>query len=452
MKNNQKNIKNNLKNNIESSHGEVSSNNKINVYKNTVSGELELDDINNINIIPELEDINIEENNEKLILSSNKSKKITQNKNNQTQFPANKQVSTGKIFFRNNNSQYPSIYLKNLKIKRLKLKKKNEKFNQNTLSSNRALNISEKDNEDEREKNKANYNNENEENYQAYRSEERFIENIDDETKIIPEKLFQKIISLNLDVKITNEELKFFFFNPIPKDETFVSNININYPGKNMNNIFNYDLEILNNNKIFYFAKIIKYFPTMEVKIYFSENYNNINNNNFSKSSSFENENNISHSELIYVGKIISNMMRTNFVVYSENKVNDYIKILEINYAINIFGLLGIREMKVNKYINNNISFSLCNSKPEFDYQYNNYIMDFNGRVKQLSKKNFILVNDSNIKDSNKYINENNKSINILQCGKIDEKTYALDFISPLSPFEAFCISITSLITKISCE
>ena len=254
MKSNQKNIKNNLKNNIESSHGEVSSNNKINVYKNTVSGELELDDINNINIIPELEDINIEENNEKLILSSNKSKKITQNKNNQTQFPANKQVSTGKIFFRNNNSQYPSIYLKNLKIKRLKLKKKNEKFNQNTLSSNRALNISEKDNEDEMEKNKANYNNENEENYQAYRSEERFIENIDDETKIIPEKLFQKIISLNLDVKITNEELKFFFFNPIPKDETFVSNININYPGKNMNNIFNYDLEILNNNKIFYFC------------------------------------------------------------------------------------------------------------------------------------------------------------------------------------------------------
>ena len=45
---------------------------------------------------------------------------------------------------------------------------------------------------------------------------------------------------------------------------------------------------------------------------------------------------------------------------------------------------------------------------------------------------------------------EENK--NILQCGKIDDNKYALDFIYPLSTFDAFCISITSLVTKITCE
>ena len=138
-------------------------------------------------------------------------------------------------------------------------------------------------------------------------------------------------------------------------------------------------------------------------------------------------------------------MMRTNFVVFKGNNENNYIKNLEIRYAMNIFGLLGVREMKVDKYENDSIAFSLTNLKPEWDYQYNNYKMNFNRRVKQISKKNFILINNSS-----KNNDENNK--HILQCGKIDDKTYALDFISPLSPFEAFCICITSLVTKISCE
>ena len=43
--------------------------------------------------------------------------------------------------------------------------------------------------------------------------------------------------------------------------------------------------------------------------------------------------------------------------------------------------------MKVDKYVNNKVSLSLYNSKPQWDYQYNNYKMDFNGRVKLTSKK-----------------------------------------------------------------
>ena len=447
MKNNKKYINNNLKISRESSRAEISSNNKINIYKNNFSDELDLNNINKINA--EKDYVNKVENNQKLILSKNKSKKnATTNINNQIKFPANKKALEGKAIFNHNISQYTSVFLKNLKIKKINYKEKNSQLGENALSSNRAFNLSENEN-NEYIKDMGAYNYENGEDYQTYRTEEDFLEDVNEDVKKIPEELFNKIISNNLDIKINNEELKLFFFNPIPKDETFVSNININYPEKNGNNDFNYNLEILSNNKIYFFAKIVKYFPQMNIKIFCCDNYNNINNEHFSQISSFENENKRYNSELVYVGKIISNMMRTNFIVYSGKK-----KILDINYAVNIFGLLGLREMKVNKYINNNISFSLSNSKPEWDFQYNNYKMAFNGRVKQTSKKNFTLkkCTNKNELNKNKITDEDSENSNIIQSGKIDDKAYTLDFISPLSPFEAFCISITSLITKISCE
>ena len=437
------------------SQTEFSSKNKITVYKNNISDELYLDDINSFNT--EKENIEKNQKTKKLILKKNKSKNNA-NINEQPQYQRNKQSLEGKIF-NHNNSQFPSVFLKNLKIKKFKQKDKNKEID-NILSSNRAFK-SENENEDgktdifnyennNRYDGNVNDDKDNENgDYQTYQTEEGFMENIE-EMKINPEELYKKIIDINLDNKINIDELKLFFFNPIPNNETFVSNINIINPNKNQNNIFNYNLEIITNNKIYYFAKIHKYFPYMKIKIYFSENYNNVNSAHFSQVSSFERDLKNDNSEIFCIGKIISNMMRNNFIVYSGNKKNNYIKSLEINYAINIFGLLGVREMKVDKYINNKIFLSLYNLKPEWDYQYNNYKMDFNGRVKQTSKKNFILVKD------NKKIEkeENFKDIenNILQCGKIDDKTYALDFISPLTPFEAFCISITSLATKISCE
>jgi len=437
------------------SQNEFSSKNKITVFKNNISGELYLDDINDFN--SETNNINKKGNTKKLILKKNKLKKNS-NINDQPQNQRNKQSLEGKIF-NHNNSQFPSVFLKNLKIKKLKQKDKNKEI-ENILSSNRAFNISENENEDGNTdifnyEGNNRYDDDNREDdniegdYQTYQTEEGFMENIE-EMKISPEELYKKIIDINLDNKINNNELKLFFFNPIPNNETFVSNINIIYPDKNQNNIFNYNLEIITNNKIYYFAKIKKYFPYMKIKIYFSENYNNTNNEHFSQISSFENNLKNDNSEIFCVGKIISNMMRNNFIVYSGNKKDNYIKSLEINYAINIFGLLGVREMKVDKYENNKVSLSLYSSKPEWDYQYNNYKMDFNGRVKQASKKNFILVKDN--KKIEKEDNFQDIENNILQCGKIDDKTYALDFISPLTPFEAFCISISSLATKISCE
>ena len=436
------------------SQNELSSKNKITVFKNNISDELYLDDINSFNT--EKENIKKNQNTKKLILKKNKSKNNA-NINEQPQYQRNKQSLEGKIF-NHNNSQFPSVFLKNLKLKKFKQKDKKKEI-ENILSSNRAFNISENENgktdvfnyeNNNRYDGNVNDDKDNENgDYQTYQTEEGFMENIE-EMKISPEELYKKIIDINLDNKINIDELKLFFFNPIPNNETFVSNINIIYPDKNQNNIFNYNLEIITNNKIYYFAKIKKYFPFMIIKIYFSENYNKVNNAHFSQVSSFERDLKNDNSEIFCIGKIISNMMRNNFIVYSGNKKNNYIKSLEINYAINIFGLLGVREMKVDKYVNNIVSFSLYSSKPEWDYQYNNYKMDFNGRVKLTSKKNFILVKDN--KKIEKEDSLQDSENNILQCGKIDDKTYALDFISPLTPFEAFCISITSLATKISCE
>lgn len=114
--------------------------------------------------------------------------------------------------------------------------------------------------------------------------------------------------------------------------------------------------------------------------------------------------------------------------------------------------------MTVEKIINNEIKYILCNDSPEWDYEYKTYKLNFNGRVKKSCKKNFILKykntnTNTNIDgEKNKDDNENINDERLLQCGKIDDYSFALDFISPLSPFEAFSISISSIINKISCE
>ena len=415
----------NNKNEKLSNNSDFLDNKDINIYKNNLSSS------SNINKIESEKDIKEKkEANKLLIISKNKFK---QKKENIQNFDG--RVNTPSLDF--NKLKYHEDETVPSSMRKFRIKKNEDEDN---IDENHNIqNKNHKDNKSE------------DENFKTLGTESDLLEN---EKEIInPNDLFKKIISIDLNVQINIEDIKMFLFNQVPKNEMIISNINIesNLENKGNNILYDYNLEIIRNNKIYYFAKIVKYFPQMKIKIYYSDNYNNINNNkHYSHPSSKEDNNDYN---MIYAGKIISNMMRTNFVVYSGNKKNNYIKILNVNYSINFFGLLGVREMKVDKYIDDNISFSLFNFKPEWDYQYNNYKIDFNGRVKQASKKNFILIdiNKSN-NNKNKTIEENSEYRRILQCGKIDEKTYALDFIFPLTAFEAFCISITSLVTKISCE
>ena len=266
------------------------------------------------------------------------------------------------------------------------------------------------------------------------------------EDKELIEKLYEKIIGYNIELKILYEDLCKFFFNPIPQDKTLSTNINIRnniIKDKINNNVFenkkfyekiekiktyDFDLEILRNHQIYFFAKIIKSIPSIVIKIYISDN--------FFKCERIS-QKNIFESNFYLVGKIESNILRTEFNIYKLNNENNYSKILSVNYNINIFGLFGVREMIVNKYENNILLYTLKNQIPKWDNEFKVYKLNFNGRVKLTCKKNFILQKENE---------------NILQCGKIDDNTFALDFISPLSPFESFCISITSLINKKACE
>ena len=79
----------------------------------------------------------------------------------------------------------------------------------------------------------------------------------------------------------------------------------------------------------------------------------------------------------------------------------------------------------------------MINQIPEWSLEYKTFELSFNNRVRLRSFKNFILT------DLN--------GISILQCGKIDNNTYALDFQNPLAPIQAFVIGITSVINKITC-
>ena len=249
----------------------------------------------------------------------------------------------------------------------------------------------------------------------------------EEEEEININNIFDLIISYDIYKTIELNYIKIFFFNSIPEDKTLNTNIN-KIQKKNNNNEFNYNynLEIIRNNQIYFFAKVIKTFPSINIKIYIKS----------------------SDNKYIKVGKILSNVLKNNFIIYKGDNKTNYKKILSINYDLNFFGF-KVRNMIVEKFVNNEIKYILCNDSPEWDYEYKTYKLNFNGRVKKSCKKNFILkFKNSNSQKENENINNER----ILQCGKIDDYCFALDFIAPLSPFEAFSISISSIIYKFSCE
>ena len=274
-------------------------------------------------------------------------------------------------------------------------------------------------------------NNENELDMETNKNNDIYSENEKAKEEIDINDIFNIITGYDIYKKIEKNFIKLFFFNSIPDGKTL--NTNINKIKKNENNElnlnFNYNLEIIRNNQIFFFAQIKKTFPSINIKIFIR----------------------MPNEQYIKVGKIISNFLKNNFIVYKGDNKTNYKKVLIINYDLNFFGI-KVRNMTVEKIINNDIEYILCNDSPEWDYEYKTYKLNFNGRVKKSCKKNFILKYKNTNNEKNKNDNENNNIERLLQCGKIDDYCFALDFISPLSPFEAFSISISSIINKISCE
>jgi tubby and related proteins len=59
----------------------------------------------------------------------------------------------------------------------------------------------------------------------------------------------------------------------------------------------------------------------------------------------------------------------------------------------------------------------------------------------QASVKNFQLVSDGDDQDRE-----------VLQFGRVDAHRFTMDFAWPLTAYQAFCICITSLDSKLACE
>eukprot|EP00197_Chlamydomonas_leiostraca_P007276 CAMPEP_0202868270 /NCGR_PEP_ID=MMETSP1391-20130828/10614_1 /ASSEMBLY_ACC=CAM_ASM_000867 /TAXON_ID=1034604 /ORGANISM="Chlamydomonas leiostraca, Strain SAG 11-49" /LENGTH=428 /DNA_ID=CAMNT_0049548413 /DNA_START=313 /DNA_END=1599 /DNA_ORIENTATION=- len=84
----------------------------------------------------------------------------------------------------------------------------------------------------------------------------------------------------------------------------------------------------------------------------------------------------------------------------------------------------------------------LSTKPPEYDESLKAFTLDFHGRVKEASVKNFQLVHWDH--------NTDRKGADIvLQFGKMEEDTYTLDFAYPLSVEAAFSIALASIDTKL---
>ena len=243
-------------------------------------------------------------------------------------------------------------------------------------------------------------------------------QNKEDEIRI---NIFNILISKKFYNKLSLIQIEDFIFSQLPDNQILMTNVRV-YKSC-FNNIFkrnddfknfNFEVEILLNNNIFLIGKTVNNFSKLKIKLYITNN----------------------HKEYKYIGKIVSNTIRSKFKVYFGER-GKYILNLKIKYAINFLGLFGMRKMIV-KIIDKKKEIIFNNKIPEWDIKYQKYLLDFNQRVRLTSKRNFILEDKNNKK--------------VLQCGKIDNNIYALDYESPLNPFQAFSISITSIVNKIFCE
>ena len=143
-----------------------------------------------------------------------------------------------------------------------------------------------------------------------------------------------------------------------------------------------------------------------------------------------------------YVGLVDVNYWGTTFTVYDrgyDEKTAEKFglttfrrrrKVAEIVYANNILGD-SPREFTVKLG-----ERTLSNIKPKWSSQSNSYVLNFYGRVKKASARNFQLTEDAE------------EDVINLQHGKESKNLFNLDFMQPFSPLIAFAVSLVSISKK----
>jgi hypothetical protein len=259
------------------------------------------------------------------------------------------------------------------------------------------------------------------------------IKNIDETIEKIYEIMYAYKLSKNFNILL----LKNFVISPVPLNKCLISNVIINkhcflnkkkilYSNneiKENSKIIDFDfyMELNNNNRLFLLGLICDNITKLKIKFFIT----------FDKIS------------FKYLGKIESNFLRKDFNVFFGDHKNNYIKIMNIKYSLNFFEFFHLRKMNIEIFKKiengNEIIIKLKNKMPLWSNKYNLYQLAFNNnnRVKFKNKKNFIIINENNT--------------NLIECGKKDKNNYSLDFVNPISPFMAFSICVSSLVTKITC-
>lgn len=92
----------------------------------------------------------------------------------------------------------------------------------------------------------------------------------------------------------------------------------------------------------------------------------------------------------------------------------------------------------------------LKNKSPRWHEQLQCWCLNFNGRVTVASVKNFQLV-ASGEGAANEAPVEENENV-IIQFGKVGKDVFTMDYMYPISAFQAFAICLSSFDTKIACE
>jgi tubby-related protein 1 len=82
----------------------------------------------------------------------------------------------------------------------------------------------------------------------------------------------------------------------------------------------------------------------------------------------------------------------------------------------------------------------LINKPPRWNEQVGAYVLNFNGRVTMASVKNFQLVDPDE------------QNAVVLQFGRVAKDEFTMDMQWPITPFQAFAVTLSSFDSKIACD
>ncbi|XP_010694543.2 tubby-like F-box protein 7 [Beta vulgaris subsp. vulgaris] len=202
----------------------------------------------------------------------------------------------------------------------------------------------------------------------------------------------------------------------------------------------------------------------------------------------------LSQGSQAYVGKLSSDFLGTNFIIYDSQPPHDGAKpsssrstrrfaskqispqvpagnfeVGQVSYKFNLLKSRGPRRMICSlkcpgpvettldhtedakiKLAEPDSSYTVLRNKaPRWHEHLQCWCLNFHGRVTVASVKNFQLIATV---DQSQPGGKGDEEIVLLQFGKVGDDTFTMDYRQPLSAFQAFAICLTSFGTKLACE